>query len=80
MAPDYGKLPAAPAAAEGTSAAEGQPAEEIKYITWCLVNLIINQETLDSMDDNKASNEHMKKHHWYPSKYNRRFIDYSIEI
>eukprot|EP00971_Amphidinium_carterae_P078091 1544995-Amphidinium_carterae.1 len=22
----------------------------------------------------------MKKHHWYPSKYNRRFTNYSIEI
>eukprot|EP00971_Amphidinium_carterae_P085984 1701057-Amphidinium_carterae.1 len=81
MAPDHGKLPAAPAAAEGASAASGQPAaEEVKYIKWCLVNLIINQETLDSMDDAQASNEHMQKHHWYPSKYIRRFTDYSIEI
>eukprot|EP00971_Amphidinium_carterae_P180540 3580775-Amphidinium_carterae.2 len=83
MAPSYGRTststPGQPA--NGEASAEGQPATaDTNYIKWVLVNLIINQKTLDSMDDGQAPSDHMEQHHWYPSKYNKRYTNYSIEL
>eukprot|EP00971_Amphidinium_carterae_P075359 1488965-Amphidinium_carterae.2 len=76
MAPTYGQL-STPTPAAST---DGQPTEEVTYIKWCLVNVIINQQVLDSMDDGEKSSRFMEAHGWYPSKYNRRFTDFSIKL
>eukprot|EP00971_Amphidinium_carterae_P218671 4340440-Amphidinium_carterae.1 len=56
--------------------AEGQR----PYIKWCLVNVIINQELLDSMSSGATAAQHSDQYGWHPSKYNRRYIDFSIEL
>eukprot|EP00971_Amphidinium_carterae_P017945 353666-Amphidinium_carterae.1 len=86
MLPTYGQQPSPPAAdatssaADAASSAEGQQTPPVNYIKWCLVNVIINQQVLDSMDDGAASDTFMAAHGWEPSKYNRRYVDFNIEI
>eukprot|EP00971_Amphidinium_carterae_P144720 2867918-Amphidinium_carterae.1 len=93
MLPNYGQRPPAPAtppatdataagAATATASTESQqqPAGAGPFIKWCLVNVIINQDLLNSMDSESSAAAHSAQYGWYPSKYNRRYVDYSVEI
>eukprot|EP00971_Amphidinium_carterae_P242221 4809680-Amphidinium_carterae.1 len=49
-------------------------------VRWCMVNVLINSEIVNSMSDPTTSEAFMKQHGWMPSRYNRRFTDYSVEV
>eukprot|EP00971_Amphidinium_carterae_P131936 2613281-Amphidinium_carterae.1 len=68
---------AAAEAARTTEAAENQ---QRPFIKWCLINLVINEDIVNSMSDPATAAQHLTDHAFQPSRYNRRYTDYSIEL
>eukprot|EP00971_Amphidinium_carterae_P031255 615384-Amphidinium_carterae.1 len=70
--------PSASAAGE----AQQQPTHQKQrpYIKWCLINVVINEELLNSMSSEDAAAQHLETYGFQPSRYNRRYTDYSIEL
>eukprot|EP00971_Amphidinium_carterae_P322943 6418503-Amphidinium_carterae.1 len=96
MLPEYDnqQTPTAdPAAAGATDAADitaGQPTssgtaetaekKQRPFIKWCLINVVINEELINSMSDPDVAEQHLETYGFQPSKYNRRYTNYSIEL
>eukprot|EP00971_Amphidinium_carterae_P117454 2326670-Amphidinium_carterae.1 len=62
-------------ASDATPAAA--PAPQVK---WCLINVLINNDVVNAMSDPSTSEAFMRQNGCMPSRFNRRFTDYSVEI
>eukprot|EP00971_Amphidinium_carterae_P349005 6490791-Amphidinium_carterae.1 len=64
------------------SEAQQQPAEKQQgpYIKWRLINVVINEELLNSMSSEETAAQHLETYGFQPSRYNRRYTDYNIEL
>eukprot|EP00971_Amphidinium_carterae_P297134 5902935-Amphidinium_carterae.1 len=62
--------------------ATGEAASEAArpFVKWCLINVLINEDVVNSMADPATAEKHLKEKAFIPSRYNRRFVDYSIEL
>eukprot|EP00971_Amphidinium_carterae_P350283 6491468-Amphidinium_carterae.2 len=67
-------------AGQPTSAGEAATEAARPFAKWCLINVLINEDIINSMSDPAIAEQHLKDHAFQPSRYNRRFTDYSIEL
>eukprot|EP00971_Amphidinium_carterae_P004183 83269-Amphidinium_carterae.1 len=79
MLPEYGQQQPSPPPAEGTAAAgtaaagatagQQQTTEKKQrpYIKWCLINVVINEELLNSMSSEDAAAQHLDTYVWVPA-------------
>eukprot|EP00971_Amphidinium_carterae_P155288 3079661-Amphidinium_carterae.1 len=63
--------------AEATGTAERQ---QRPFIKWCLINIVIDEQLINSMSDPDIAEQHLETYGFQPSRYNRRYTDYSIEL
>eukprot|EP00971_Amphidinium_carterae_P015042 297128-Amphidinium_carterae.1 len=56
------------------------PQQASQQHQWCLINVLINENIVNSMSDPSTAEQHLKDKAFIPSRYNRRFTDYSIEL
>eukprot|EP00971_Amphidinium_carterae_P248066 4925439-Amphidinium_carterae.1 len=65
-----------------SSEAQQQPPQQDQrpFIKWCLINVVIDEQLINSMSDPDAAEQHLETYGFQPSRYNRRYTDYSIEL
>eukprot|EP00971_Amphidinium_carterae_P202058 4009091-Amphidinium_carterae.1 len=71
---------AAAKAAKAPKTAETAEKQPRPFVKWCLINVLINEDIINSMSDPATAEKHSEEHGFQPSRYNRRFTDYSIEL
>eukprot|EP00971_Amphidinium_carterae_P307308 6106986-Amphidinium_carterae.1 len=49
-------------------------------VKWCLINVLINNDIINSMADPTTASTFLREKGGMPSRFNRRFTDYSIEV
>eukprot|EP00971_Amphidinium_carterae_P121681 2409791-Amphidinium_carterae.1 len=69
-----------PTSSGAAAAAAEAPEASRPFVKWCLINVLINEDVVNSMSDPATAEKHLKEKAFQPSRYNRRFTDYSIEL
>eukprot|EP00971_Amphidinium_carterae_P175498 3478876-Amphidinium_carterae.1 len=63
-----------------TASGEATSESARPFVKWCLINVLINEDVVNSMADPATAEQHLREKAFIPSRYNRRFVDYSIEL